>query len=324
MLINFENNGSTSTSKIVDVQKNKEITITRNGEIEITPDVGNVAMEKVTLTANVEGGGTAQQKEVTVYPNETNITVTPDEGKYLQSVVVNGGHPRGFVWYAFTNSAGNSTILNYTHGINVGTQIFLKPFSSSGSLNQDSEVEVTVSSVDLSTNSFTTSSGVTYHRNPKLDQFGYYPLYSKTIPVTQNGTQIVELNDYVTHRSTALKVQLEVDVPIGGIATLLGTVTGTGVLTIDFDQTVEINPGDWVVILNTKSMGSATTPDSIQRSCWIGIAEKSGPVAPMYINGSESPSGTLSWTVTTTSAVSANFPSPSGSSFAAYVLKARN
>ena len=53
MFIEYENNGTSSTSKIVDVQSNKDVTITENGEIEIIPSEGNAAMKKVTATVDV-------------------------------------------------------------------------------------------------------------------------------------------------------------------------------------------------------------------------------------------------------------------------------
>ena len=41
----------------VKLQNNKEVSITENGEIEITPDEGYDGMKKITATVNVSGGG---------------------------------------------------------------------------------------------------------------------------------------------------------------------------------------------------------------------------------------------------------------------------
>lgn len=42
---------------VADLENNKEVEITENGEIEITPSEGKDGMKKVTATVNVSGGG---------------------------------------------------------------------------------------------------------------------------------------------------------------------------------------------------------------------------------------------------------------------------
>ena len=46
-----------ATESSADLEDNKEVTITENGEIEITPATGKDGMKKVTATINVSGGG---------------------------------------------------------------------------------------------------------------------------------------------------------------------------------------------------------------------------------------------------------------------------
>lgn len=47
---------STSGGSEIVLEDNKEVTITENGTVEITPSEGNDAMKKVTATVNVPGG----------------------------------------------------------------------------------------------------------------------------------------------------------------------------------------------------------------------------------------------------------------------------
>lgn len=51
-----ENPGGGSGGGDVVLENNKEVTITENGTVEITPSVGKDAMKKVTATVNVSGG----------------------------------------------------------------------------------------------------------------------------------------------------------------------------------------------------------------------------------------------------------------------------
>ena len=69
-----------------DLENNKEVEITENGEIEITPSEGKDGMKKVTATVNVPGKE-EQTKSVTITTNGT-TTITPDSGKVLSSVEV--------------------------------------------------------------------------------------------------------------------------------------------------------------------------------------------------------------------------------------------
>ena len=67
------------------VEDNKNVSITANGTVEITPSSGNDAMAKVTATVNVPSKE-EQTKSVTITENGT-TTVSPDSGKVLSLVV---------------------------------------------------------------------------------------------------------------------------------------------------------------------------------------------------------------------------------------------
>lgn len=70
-----ENPGSGSS---VSLEDNKEVTITENGEIEITPSTGKDGMKKVTATVNVSGGGSNTLYAWGSYGSEVfTITATP-------------------------------------------------------------------------------------------------------------------------------------------------------------------------------------------------------------------------------------------------------
>ena len=104
-----------------DLENNKEVTITENGTIEITPTEGKDGMKKVTATVNVPSDAKEEQtKSVTITENGT-TTVTPDSGKVLSSVSittnVSGGGSSGYSSYkvfdvyfsALNDSASAST-----------------------------------------------------------------------------------------------------------------------------------------------------------------------------------------------------------------------
>lgn len=70
-----------------DLEDNKEVTITKNGEIEITPTEGKDGMKKVTATVNVaRGGGSANltSKELDAQAIRTSVeseqAITPPNG----------------------------------------------------------------------------------------------------------------------------------------------------------------------------------------------------------------------------------------------------
>lgn len=330
MFIEVNKNGDNyNVTPNVEVQANKEIEITENGEIEITPDTGNVAMQKVTANISVSGGGEAQTKAVTVYPSET-TSVEPDSGKNLTRVDITGHSPIGGThFYAYTKSNGSKTVLFNTGSLSAGTKNVLKPMTSGNSpITADFDVieTITISSVASGSTRFVDSEGTTWLRDVTHDYFGYYPKYSHEIPITTNGTQTFSISDSSTSRCGALNISVTAAIPTSGVATLLGTGSGAqSAITINFDPDVTINPGDWVVILNTASLGSAITLNSAQKMCWIGCAYKSGVSTPVIFEGMEGTySGALTWTVTATGATSSNYGAPSATSFAAYVLKVRN
>lgn len=103
------------------VEDNKNVSITANGTVEITPSSGNDAMAKVTASVNVPSDAKEEQtKSVTITENGT-TTVTPDSGKVLSSVSittnVSGGGSSGYSSYtvldvyfsALNDSASAST-----------------------------------------------------------------------------------------------------------------------------------------------------------------------------------------------------------------------
>lgn len=92
-----------ATSGGVDIEDNKNVSITANGTVEITPSSGKDAMAKVTASVNVPSDAKEEQtKSVTITENGT-TTVTPDSGKVLSSVSitanVSGGGSSGYSSY---------------------------------------------------------------------------------------------------------------------------------------------------------------------------------------------------------------------------------
>lgn len=70
------------------VEDNKNVSITANGTVEITPSSGSDAMAKVTASVNVPSDAKEEQtKSVTITENGT-TTVSPDSGKVLSSVSI--------------------------------------------------------------------------------------------------------------------------------------------------------------------------------------------------------------------------------------------
>lgn len=70
------------------IEENKNVSITANGTVEITPSSGSDAMAKVTASVNVPSDAKEEQtKSVTITENGT-TTVTPDSGKVLSSVSI--------------------------------------------------------------------------------------------------------------------------------------------------------------------------------------------------------------------------------------------
>lgn len=53
-----------------DLEDNKEVSITENGTVEITPSAGKDGMKKVTATVNVSGGGGATKLYYFVYDGD--------------------------------------------------------------------------------------------------------------------------------------------------------------------------------------------------------------------------------------------------------------
>lgn len=71
---------STSGSGDVVLENNKEVTITENGTIAITPSSGKDAMKKVTASVNVPSAVLEDDKAVSITENGT-IEITPSAGK---------------------------------------------------------------------------------------------------------------------------------------------------------------------------------------------------------------------------------------------------
>lgn len=61
-----------------DLENNKQVLITENGTVEITPSTGKDGMKKVTATVNVSGGGSA-----TAYCWSVSDSRTPLETSYV-------------------------------------------------------------------------------------------------------------------------------------------------------------------------------------------------------------------------------------------------
>lgn len=72
------NGQSVPLASDVSLEDNKEVSITENGEIEITPSTGKDGMKKVTATVNVSGGGSNTLYAWGSYGREVfTITATP-------------------------------------------------------------------------------------------------------------------------------------------------------------------------------------------------------------------------------------------------------
>lgn len=92
------NGQSVPLASDVSLEDNKEVTITENGEIEITPSSGKDGMKKVTATVNVSGGGsnklyawkdssdTIYVYTLTATPTTSDKAVYSDNGLYTQDI----------------------------------------------------------------------------------------------------------------------------------------------------------------------------------------------------------------------------------------------
>lgn len=90
------NGQSVPLASDVSLEDNKEVTITENGEVEITPSTGKDGMKKVTATVNVSGGGSNtlyawQDSSNTVYtttatPTTSNKAIYSDNGLYTTDI----------------------------------------------------------------------------------------------------------------------------------------------------------------------------------------------------------------------------------------------
>ena len=93
-----------------DLEDNKEVEITENGEIEITPSAGKDGMKKVSATVNVPSDAKEEQtKSVTITENGT-TTVSPDSGKVLSSVSItaNVETPKADKYFLWGNDSSRS------------------------------------------------------------------------------------------------------------------------------------------------------------------------------------------------------------------------
>lgn len=97
-----------------DLENNKEVTITENGTIKITPTAGKDGMKKVTATVNVPSDAKEEQtKSVTITENGT-TTVSPDSGKVLSSVSItaNVQTPKSDKYFLWSYSASPTSWTN--------------------------------------------------------------------------------------------------------------------------------------------------------------------------------------------------------------------
>ena len=77
----YEVETNITSSGSAELEDNHEITITENGEIEITPTEGKDGMKKVTANVSVAGGADIEtNKQVSITENGT-VEITPTEGK---------------------------------------------------------------------------------------------------------------------------------------------------------------------------------------------------------------------------------------------------
>lgn len=100
------------------VEDNKNVSITANGTVEITPSSGSDAMAKVTASVNVPSEAKEEQtKSVTITENGT-TTVTPDSGKVLSSVSittnVSGGGSEEIHQVVVTNSISQGSSVSFS------------------------------------------------------------------------------------------------------------------------------------------------------------------------------------------------------------------
>lgn len=98
-----------------DLENNKEVTITENGTIKITPTAGKDGMKKVTATVNVSEKE-EQTKSVTITTNGT-TTITPDSGKVLSSVEVTADveTPKADKYFLWSYSASPTSWTNVSN-----------------------------------------------------------------------------------------------------------------------------------------------------------------------------------------------------------------
>lgn len=92
------------------VEDNKNVSITANGTVEITPSSGSDAMAKVTASVNVPSDAKEEQsKSVTITENGT-TTVSPDSGKVLSSVSItaNVQTPKADKYFLWGNDTSRS------------------------------------------------------------------------------------------------------------------------------------------------------------------------------------------------------------------------
>lgn len=126
------------------VEDNKNVSITANGTVEITPSSGNDAMAKVTASVNVPSDAKEEQtKSVTITENGT-TTVSPDSGKVLSSVSittnVSGGGSEEIHQIVASDFINQGTSTSFSFGsswdnssfqyMTMGSNVFKPGFSS--------------------------------------------------------------------------------------------------------------------------------------------------------------------------------------------------
>lgn len=110
----------------VNLEDNKEIEITENGEIEITPSAGKDGMKKVTATVNVSGGADLENnKEVTIDVSTYTepVEITPTQGK--------DGMKKATVTLSNIPSVGTPELKSFKYnetagGVNIGDTLSLQ------------------------------------------------------------------------------------------------------------------------------------------------------------------------------------------------------
>lgn len=149
-LVGVTFNEATSGSTSAELENNKEVTITENGTIEITPTAGHnyEGMKKVTALINVVGGDIEANKAATIdvstYTEPVEITPTAGKDGMAKATVTLTNIPSGgsITLYAWNDVIGASTAYTLSETPSVG-QYALYGQNDGNDYNQCALVEIT-------------------------------------------------------------------------------------------------------------------------------------------------------------------------------------